>query len=424
MKSTMRGVTLHADWQPRPGFKLGAKDIDHKQTYLGSKVWKNPKVSIDEHPIPEPKDDEVLIEMKAVGICGSDVHMNQATDDGYIFYPGLTGFPAIIGHEISGVVVKGGKNAFDKRTMKPFKGGEPVCAEEMVWCAKCRPCADGLPNHCEKLDEIGFNINGGFARYIVLPSRLVWSLEPLRRTYKGDDIFLAGSLVEPTSVAYTAMIQWGGGVRPGDNVVICGGGPIGIAALRIMKTQGAATLILSEPEPARQKIGKLMGADHVIDPTKENFAERVLAVDRRHGCEALPRGHRVADHRVPRHRAGDLGGQDSQLHRRRGRPRRRQDAGDRRGAAGSPRADRRLTGTLGSRDVPARHRGDGGRDGHDADDHEEDQARPGSREPRPAAHQPDRGQDHLRGFQLNRGFEGRTTAHRGRAPQGAAPARP
>ena len=122
MKGTMRGVTLHAEWQPKPGFKLGAKDIDRKQTYLGSKVWKNPKVSIDEHAIPEPKDDEVLIEMKAVGICGSDVHMNQATDDGYIFYPGLTGFPTIIGHEVSGVVVKGGKSAFDKRTMKPFKG--------------------------------------------------------------------------------------------------------------------------------------------------------------------------------------------------------------------------------------------------------------------------------------------------------------
>jgi threonine dehydrogenase-like Zn-dependent dehydrogenase len=276
MSGTMRGVTMHAKWEPKPGFKLGAKDIEGKQTYLGSKVWRNPKLSIDEHPIPEPADDEVLIELKAVGICGSDVHMNQATDDGYIFYPGLTGFPAILGHEIAGVVVKGGKKAFDKRTMKPFKGGEPVCAEEMVWCAKCRPCADGLPNHCEKLDEIGFNVNGGFARYIVVPARLVWSLEPLRRAYKGNDIFLAGSLVEPTSVAYTAMIQWGGGVKPGDAVVICGGGPIGLAACRIMKTQGASTVIISEPEPARANLGKLMGADHIIDPTKENFAERVL----------------------------------------------------------------------------------------------------------------------------------------------------
>ena len=278
MNGKMQGVTLVADWDPKPDFKLGSKDIEGRQTYLGSQVWRNPKLSIDAHPIPEPADDEVLIELKAVGICGSDVHMNQATADGYIFYPGLTGFPAILGHEIAGVVVKGGKKAFDKRTMKPFKGGEPVCAEEMVWCAKCRPCADGLPNHCEKLDEIGFNVNGGFARYIVVPARLVWSLEPLRRAYKGDDIFLAGSLVEPTSVAYTAMIQWGGGVKPGDAVVICGGGPIGLAACRIMKTQGASTVIISEPEPTRANLGKLLGADHIIDPTKENFAERVLAL--------------------------------------------------------------------------------------------------------------------------------------------------
>ncbi len=276
MSETMRGVTLFADWNPKPDFKLGPKDIEGRQTYLGSKVWRNPRIEIVEHPIPEPGPDEVLIEVKACGICGSDVHMAQPDEEGYILYPGLTGFPCILGHEFSGVVVKAGERAFDKRTNKPFKGGEIVCAEEMMWCGQCKPCADGYPNHCERLNEVGFNINGAFARYIVMPAKLVWNLESLKQRYSGEDIFLAGSLVEPTSVAYNAVIERGGGIRPGDNVVICGGGPVGIAACAILKRSGAARVIISEPQPERAELAKKLGADYVINPLKEDFVERVL----------------------------------------------------------------------------------------------------------------------------------------------------
>ncbi len=276
MSKTMKGVTLFADWDPKPDFKLGPKDIEGKQTYLGSKVWRNPRIEIVEHPIPEPGPDEVLIEVKACGICGSDVHMAQPDEEGYILYPGLTGFPCILGHEFSGVVVKAGERAFDKRTNKPFKGGEIVCAEEMMWCGQCKPCADGYPNHCERLNEVGFNVNGAFAKYIVMPAKLVWNLESLKNRYSGDDIFLAGSLVEPTSVAYNAVIERGGGIRPGDNVVVCGGGPVGIAACAILKRSGAARVILSEPQPERAELGKKMGADYVINPLKEDFVQRVL----------------------------------------------------------------------------------------------------------------------------------------------------
>lgn len=95
MAQKMRGVTLHATWDPKPGFKLGTKDIDHVQTYLGSQVWRDPYITIDEYDVPEPGPGQVLIKVKACGICGSDVHMAQKKEDGYIFYPGLTGFPCI-----------------------------------------------------------------------------------------------------------------------------------------------------------------------------------------------------------------------------------------------------------------------------------------------------------------------------------------
>jgi threonine dehydrogenase-like Zn-dependent dehydrogenase len=276
MTGKMKAVKLHADWEPRPGFVLGAKDIEGRQTYLGSKVWRNPTMKIEEIHIPKPGPGEVLIEVKACGICGSDVHMAQPDDDAYIWYPGLTGFPCTLGHELSGIVVEAGPDAYDKNTNKPFKGGEWVCAEEMLWCGSCQPCADGWPNHCERLDEIGFNVDGAFASHIVLPDRCLWSLDPLRANYSENEVFKLGSLVEPTSVAYNAVIERGGGIRPGDNVVICGGGPVGLAACAVLKRQGAARVILSEPEAGRAELGRKLGADDVVNPLEEDFASRVL----------------------------------------------------------------------------------------------------------------------------------------------------
>lgn len=270
----MRAVRLHAKWDPKPEFKLGSKDVDGKLSYLGSLVWRHPEVKIEDVPVPEPKDDEVLIEVKRCGICGSDVHMAQANESGYIFYPGLTAFPATLGHEFSGVVVKGGKNARNKRTNQPFEAGEPVTVEEMVWCGECKPCCDGYPNHCERLQELGFSIDGAYAKYITVPAKLCWSLKKLEGKVK--DLFAAGSVVEPTSVAYNAVIERGGGIRPGQNVVILGGGPIGLAATAILKKAGAAVAILSEPEKGRRALAEKMGADYTINPMEEDFAEKVL----------------------------------------------------------------------------------------------------------------------------------------------------
>ncbi len=284
MSETMKAVRLYADWDPKPDFRLGAKDIDKKQTYLGSKVWRNPIMKIEDVPVPKPGPGQVLVEVRACGICGSDVHMAQADDQGYIWYPGLTGFPCTLGHEMSGVVVEGGPGALDKNTNKPFKGGEWVCVEEMIWCGSCQPCADGWPNHCERLDEIGFNVDGAFTRYVVLPARVLWSLDPLRETYGDQDAFKLGSMVEPTSVAYNAVIERGGGVRPGDNVVILGGGPVGLAACAVLKRNGASNVIISEPEESRAEIARKLGADHVINPQKEGMADRVLEITRGMGA--------------------------------------------------------------------------------------------------------------------------------------------
>ena len=283
----MRAVSLNADWDPRPDFELGAKDVDGESTYLGSKVWRNPRIEFVEKEVPVPGPTEVLIEVKACGFCGSDVHMLQSDDDGYIFYPGLTAFPCTLGHELSGEVVEAGDLAINKRTGQPYKAGEAVCCEEMIWCAQCQPCADGFPNHCERLQEIGFSIDGAFAKYIKIDARFLWSIEALREPYGEEKMYLLGSLAEPISVAFNAVIERGGGIRPGDNVVILGCGPVGAAACAVLKRSGAASVIVSEPSKTRREMAMAMGATHTIDPTEVNAAEAVLDITKGVGAKII-----------------------------------------------------------------------------------------------------------------------------------------
>ena len=273
----MKAVKLHAQWSPKPDFKIGPKDIEGKVTWLGSKVWRYPEVKVEEVPQPViQKPTEVLIKVRACGICGSDVHMAQADDDGYILYPGLTGFPVTLGHEFSGEVVEAGPEAINRRNNQPFEVGEPVTSEEMLWCGYCRHCADGFPNHCENLHELGFDVDGAFAEYLVVDAKYLWSLKELEQNYSGDELFLAGSLAEPTSVAYNAVIERGGGIRPGDNVVIFGGGPIGLVACAILKKAGGVKVILSEPSQTRRNMAKELGVDITINPQEEKVIEAIL----------------------------------------------------------------------------------------------------------------------------------------------------
>ncbi len=283
----MRTVCLNAEWDPRPEFKLGSRDVEGKLTYLGSKVWRNPRIEIVEKEIPEVGAEEILVEVKACGICGSDVHMRQSDPDGYIFYPGLTAFPSTLGHEFSGVIVEAGAEARNKRTGQRFEPGEAVCSEEMIWCAQCKPCADGYPNHCERLEELGFSIDGAYGKYVTVNARYAWSLESLRELYGEEKMFHLGSLVEPTSVAYNAVIERGGGIRPGQNVVILGGGPIGAAACAVLSRSGAAAVILSEPSQPRREMALKLGATHAIDPTQANAAEAILDITKGEGAKII-----------------------------------------------------------------------------------------------------------------------------------------
>src|SRR5438132_11694996 len=104
----MRALRLIADWYPRADYAPTEYEVELRRSSHGSKVWRNPRLELSEVPEPQLGEYEVMVEVVNCGICGSDMHMYESSDDGYILYPGLTRFPNIIGHEFAGRVVEVG----------------------------------------------------------------------------------------------------------------------------------------------------------------------------------------------------------------------------------------------------------------------------------------------------------------------------
>ncbi|WP_218042170.1 scyllo-inosose 3-dehydrogenase [Infirmifilum lucidum] len=270
--ATMRAALVYANFAPRPGYKISQDELRTHKVREGSKVWRNPKLVLrTDYPVPEPKPDEILIRVKAVGICGSDIHFLETDEEGYIIYPGLTRFPVVIGHEFSGVVEKVGANV---RGLKP---GDMVTSEEMFWCGECDACRGIDFNHCIRLNdpadlefgELGFTHDGAMADYVVVKAKYAWKINSLLERYGSEDrAFEAGSLVEPTSVAYHAMFTRAGGFKPGSYVVVWGAGPIGLAAIALAKAAGAGKIIAFEVSPVRRELAKKVGADYVFNPVE------------------------------------------------------------------------------------------------------------------------------------------------------------
>jgi hypothetical protein len=275
----MKGLVLSAKWEPREGYELSDFEKETGKAITGSSIWRHPKLGIEEVEDPKPGPDEVLIKVKACGICGSDIHFYETDEEDYILYPGLTKFPTIIGHEFSGEVVEVGKE------VKDLKPGDAVTAEEMWWCGYCTPCRNGFPNHCVNLEEMGFTLPGAMAEYIAVEAKYCWKIDSLIERYGEEKGFEAGSLVEPTSVSYNALFERGGGFRPGAYVVVYGAGPIGLAAIALSRAAGASKVIAFEISKVRLELAKEVGADHVFDPREAVPNEVVMELTGGEGAD-------------------------------------------------------------------------------------------------------------------------------------------
>ncbi len=268
--SEMTALVLEADFEPRPGYTVSEWERRTRKVREANKVWRNPRIRLETRRVPKPQGKQVLLRVKAVGICGSDVHFVETDSDGYMIYPGLVRTPVVIGHELSGVVEEVGER------VEYVKPGDMVTTEEMLWCGECTACRIGYVNHCTRLNdpadmeygELGFTHDGGMAEYVLIPhEKYLWKINSLLNAYGSEDrAFEAGSLVEPTSVSYHAMFNRAGGFKPGSTVVVWGAGPIGAAAIGLAKAAGASMVIAFDVSPVRRELAKAMGADHVFDP--------------------------------------------------------------------------------------------------------------------------------------------------------------
>ncbi|MFC1474516.1 scyllo-inosose 3-dehydrogenase [bacterium] len=280
MAGKMKSLFLDAKWEPKKGYKVSRFEKKTGKAITGNSVWKDPKLKILETKIPKPKPDELLIKIKACGVCGSDMHFYETDDENYIMYPGLTKFPTSLGHEFSGQVERVGKE------VQGFKKGDMVTAEEMIWCGHCVPCRNGFPNQCLNLEEIGFTIPGAFAQYITVGAKFCWKLNALKNVYsKDDEVYEAGALVEPTCVAYNGIFERAGGFRPGAYVVVFGAGPIGLGAIALCRASGAAGVIAFEVSAGRRKLAKRMGANVVCDPREVNSVEAIMDLTEGEGAD-------------------------------------------------------------------------------------------------------------------------------------------
>jgi threonine dehydrogenase-like Zn-dependent dehydrogenase len=255
----MKCYYAEADWAPKPGYKLNERELKDKRAMRGNFVWKNIRASLTDRPIPEIKDDEVLIRVGACGVCGSDLHLTKMGADNYSAYASHVRFPVILGHEFSGEVVEVGKD------VTKVKVGELIAVEQCQWCGKCQACRIGLFNQCEYLEEIGLTADGGFAEYAVVKEKFCCNIDEIE-TLLGNKLAAleAGALVEPTAVAYSGMQINGGGFNPGSNVAVFGTGAIGLASIALAKAFGAAKIIAVGRNTARNPVAKEVGADHVL----------------------------------------------------------------------------------------------------------------------------------------------------------------
>jgi len=226
-------------------------------------------VEIENIPEPFPGSEEVKIEVKAAGICGSDIHIYH--DD--IKIPVKP--PVVMGHEFSGIVTEVGKNVTE------IKVGDAVTSETAASvCGVCRYCRTGNYNLCPHRLVIGYWINGAFTRYCVVPK------ERIHKLPKNVD-FISAAMYEPLSCCVHGVIELTG-VTVGDVVVITGPGAIGLLTLQIAKAEGGRIVMCGTfQDQKRLKLAQELGADVIVDIQKENASEIISDLTGGYGADVV-----------------------------------------------------------------------------------------------------------------------------------------
>ena len=234
------------------------------------KTAKGPgNMELRQAPIPRPKEDEVLLEIKAAGICGTDIHIRH---DQFPYYP-----PVIMGHEFSGLIVEAGSEVTN------FKVGDRVVGEpHTLACGKCELCRTGNIQICSAKRSPGWGIDGAFARYLVMPEHLLHKI-PDTLSYE------EAAVIEPAANAVQDVLERAK-VYANDHVVIFGPGPIGLLSLMAVRAAGASLVIIvgtTVDEKMRLPVARQLGADEIILADQQDVVETVMRLTNGRGADLV-----------------------------------------------------------------------------------------------------------------------------------------
>jgi L-iditol 2-dehydrogenase len=198
---------------------------------------------------PKPQPDEILVRVRACGICGSDVH-------GYDGSSGRRIPPLIMGHEAAGVVAAVGAE------VKNFSIGDRVTFDSTIYCGACRDCQRGAFNLCSRRQVLGVSCDdyrraGAFAEFVAVPARIAYRLP--------DNLsFEEASLLEAVSVALHAVSLTP--IEPDSGALVVGAGTIGLLLLQAVRNAGCARVFVTDTDPTRLKLAESLGATATFVP--------------------------------------------------------------------------------------------------------------------------------------------------------------
>lgn len=220
-------------------------------------VYHGPQdLRVEEVPVRELKDNEVKIQVKYCGICGTDIHIFHGDGGCCDVTP-----PLVPGHEFSGVVAEVGSK------VKTVKVGDRVTGDPNDMCGECYFCKNGMQHFCKNNIGIGTTVDGGFAEYVIMREKQVYKVS--------DDLsFIEAAMAEPISCCLHGIDLCN--IKAGDTVLVIGGGPIGMIMMQLAKNAGASKVIMSEPVEEKREQALKLGATKTIDPLHEDV-EAVLA---------------------------------------------------------------------------------------------------------------------------------------------------
>jgi threonine dehydrogenase-like Zn-dependent dehydrogenase len=278
----VKAVLLEGDWDPREGYQPTARELASGKATMASHVWRNPRFTPVEVPDPTPGHGEVVLKIRACGVCGSDTHCYESDDDGYVIFSGPVRLPVIVGHEYAAEVIEVGPGVRDVRV------GQLVAGEGMLYCGVCEACRVGNPNQCSNLEMLGFSAAGAYAEMMPADERWLWSLDALADSLGSAEKALEwGALIEPIGCSYNGMFISAGGFTPGAYVAVFGCGPIGLGAIALARAAGAAKVLAFETVPERRAVAIELGADGAWDPREVSASEVIREQTRCWGADMM-----------------------------------------------------------------------------------------------------------------------------------------